>query len=284
MPQLLPPVPPIGKDGFQDPVWAKWLNALHGTVTQVVASPSSIAISAANGFSGTVSQPAGGEATITLEATTSGILKGNGQQLVPAVAGVDYLVQNETIKVTGDATGNGSVAIVLTLANNATARANLGLASMATQAASNVAVTGGSIALTGAFTPNTILGIHGTVLGDNVQTGGVGEYAEVTESSASTLTSGVALNILTLPLAAGDWDVSGVAAIVGATTSTIIGVTVNTFNKLGSSVQVFGAAGTLATPVVRVNVSTNTNVFLTAQSVFTGTATATGYLRARRVR
>jgi hypothetical protein len=113
---LLPPVPPIGKDGFQDPVWPKWLNNLHQAVTVVVGNPSAIAVASANGFSGTVDQPTGGVATITLQATTTGLLKGNGQQLVPAKAGVDYLVANQNISVTGDVTGSGSTSIALSLA------------------------------------------------------------------------------------------------------------------------------------------------------------------------
>lgn len=85
---LLPPVPPIGKDGFQDPVWPKWLNALRNSV---VYPPSSIAVATKNGFSGSVAQPPGGQAVITLETTVVGMLKGSFYNVIPAVAGVDYL-------------------------------------------------------------------------------------------------------------------------------------------------------------------------------------------------
>lgn len=228
---LLPPVPPITADGFQDPVWAKWLGTLHSTVTNVVTNPSSIAVAPANGFAGTVSQIKGGTATITLQATTEGLLKGNGQQLVPAVAGTDYLIENQNIKVTGDVTGNGTTAIALTLA---------------------------------AY---------------------IGECVEQTSPSSVTLTSGAVININTLALTPGDWDVSGVATVTGASTSTMLGISTGSdFGNLGSYTQVFGGAGTMLTPPVRINVSATTNVNLLVQSVFTGSATGTGYLRARRVR
>jgi hypothetical protein len=46
-----------------------------------------------------------------------------------------------------------------------------------------------------------------------------------------------------------------------------------------------GVVQTMQTGICRINVSANTNVFLAAQSTFSGgTLTATGYISARRVR
>jgi hypothetical protein len=224
---LLPPVPPIGKDGFKDPVWAKWLGALHSTV---VTNPSAIAVAEANGFAGAVVQPRNGVATITLLVTTTGLLKGNGKQLLPAIAGTDYLVQNQSITFTGDVTGKGSLTVPLVLASY------------------------------------------------------IGAYQEATTASSVTLVSNAVTPVLTMTLPAGDWEVSGASTITGATTLGTIGASSsnNAFGSLGSYVS--APTGATLTPTIRFNVSASANVYLLVQTTFTGVVTATGFLRARRVR
>ena len=85
----IPPVPPLTKEGFEDPVWARWLGLLRANLAAAVTS---IQIATANGFSGTVSGSA--PAILTLQVTVSGILKGNGAgAIVAATPGTDYIQQ-----------------------------------------------------------------------------------------------------------------------------------------------------------------------------------------------
>lgn len=71
-------------------------------------------------------------------------------------ASAGYLTGNQTITLSGDATGSGATSLAVTFANSATARSNLGLGTIATQAASNVAITGGT--LTGVTVTGTLHG------------------------------------------------------------------------------------------------------------------------------
>lgn len=82
----LPPVPVLTKDGFADPVWAKWLNLLN---RRLLAAVVAIQITTANGFSGTVVNSSGGT-SISLNVGPVGVLKGSGGGLVAAVSGTDY--------------------------------------------------------------------------------------------------------------------------------------------------------------------------------------------------
>ena len=276
---ILPPVPRIGKDGFQDPVWPKWLNNLHQTVTVVAAtSPSSIAVASANGFTGTVEQPPDGTATITLQTSIYGVLKGNGQQLLPAIAGTDYLVSNQLIKVSGDATASGNSLLALTLANTPAARANLGLKTMATQDSGAVSITGGNV---------VSAAIIGTATNDNAMVGVVGEYFDAT-GSATTMTSTTVYPLIALQLTAGDWDVTGVTQIVSSvigSTKTGISTSSNAFGALGSYVYYAAGDGAIGTPVARVSLAASATIYLLASTMYTtGTANGTGYIRARRAR
>ncbi len=81
-----------------------------GTVT-------SVSVVNANGFAGSVAN-AGSTPAITLQTTVNGIAKGDGAgQLVAAVEGVDFLAANQTITLSGDASGSGSTAIAVTLSS-----------------------------------------------------------------------------------------------------------------------------------------------------------------------
>lgn len=359
----IPPVPPLTKLGFEDPVWVKWLNTLRqGVSTSVTA----LAINTANGFSGTVTPSGGGGSTVTLQVTASGILKGVAGQIRSAVAGVDYvasLAVNAPLTLSGGNTigiprSSGSVdgylaatdfaafngkqpalgytplnaaANLSDLANIVTARANLSLGSMALQSSAAVAVTGGAIAnvsisgtfsgastwaglqtystgiatvtlsATGTITPSTTAGIVGTTLGDNANTGSVGEYLESTVASGSavSLVSGVIKDVTTLTLTAGDWDVWGnITLSPGATTVetvfqggvSLVANTQATYPNHGCAFLVYCANATAfpfssPTGVLRVNVAASQVVHLVVGATFTtSTNAAYGALCARRVR
>lgn len=212
---LLPPVPPITKEGFNDPVWPKWLSQLHRVATTAIT-------------------------------------------------------------LTGDAKGAGLDVVNVTLTNSAQTRINLGLGSIATQSASNVTITGGII---------SSATVHGTVIADNAATGIVGEYQEIS-SVAVAIPQKTVTNLVTLALPPGDWEVSGVVQTSGVTSITA-GVSLSSLTNgaLGSYVSGPNTMLTFSVPVVRINISAATNIYLPVSAVYTGTTcTAYGYLRARRTR
>lgn len=148
---------------------------------------------------------------------------------------------------------------------------------------------------TGAITPSTTAGIIGTTLGDSANAGSIGEVISNSATNVS-LTSGTTANVTSISLTAGDWDVSGTVRFnpAGTTTATLevagISTTTATVGGLGSFTQIqvafpAGAIQYTATPVIRINVTTTTTVYLVALATFaTSTMTADGLIRARRVR
>jgi len=101
------------------------------------------------------------------------------------------------------------------------------------------------------------------------------------------------LSIAAINLTAGDWDVSGVVQTPpGAASLTAeyvsISVSLNALGGMGMLSLWAGAASTAAmiipTPVVRINVSTTTPVYLVVNQASGGAGGAGGYMRARRVR
>jgi hypothetical protein len=161
-------------------------------------------------------------------------------------------------------------------------------------------VTAPALTMSGLITPSTTSGIKGTTLADNANAGSIGEVI-----SGSTLTvsmsNGVAANVTTMSLTAGDWDVAGQLIVNPAATTTLstlttgASTTTGAFNtvvagipnfteilQFGSSAG-FGAA--VPIPLYRLNISTTTTVYLVAQIDFNiSTLTCSGYIWARRVR
>ncbi len=145
-----------------------------------------------------------------------------------------------------------------------------------------------------AVTPSTTLGIVGTTLADNANTGVVGELLSANASGIVLANANIAIAV-TLPLSPGDWDIQGTAQLVatgGAVITNAVGglSQSGTFGGLGQNWQ-FGAtlpangALILPTPTVRFNVSTNSAVFVLVLASFSsGSVTAAGFARARRVR
>jgi len=150
---------------------------------------------------------------------------------------------------------------------------------------------------TSTITPSTTAGIVGTTLADNAQTGSVGEYLTAT-GTAVTLSAGVLSNLTSISLTAGDWDVSGDVYLVSSAgfSNAEIGVSTTsaTFvapptNGQTVAIALEGSAlfntSALAVGPARINVSTTTTVYLVVGMSFSsGTNTATGFIRARRVR
>ena len=159
-----------------------------------------------------------------------------------------------------------------------------------------------TITASSTITPSTTSGIVGTTLADNAQAGSVGEYVSATVASGSPVnlpSAGTFVNVTSISLTAGDWDVSGLMAfsIQSGTVTLVNYLTADTSTTsadggtLGSLVQTQApypntATILIAVPTYRYNFSSTTTVYLNARASFTGTATYGGYgaIRARRVR
>lgn len=138
--------------------------------------------------------------------------------------------------------------------------------------------------------------IQGVTDGSVAAAGYVGETMSATFSAVNITTSNVAQSLASITLTPGDWDVTGYVMYTVGTgaTMTIWLAGLNTVtNALPSVGNYFQSGGSLTatggasapTPVSRQNVTTNTTVFMVGQAVFSGGAvTATGFLRARRMR
>jgi len=159
---------------------------------------------------------------------------------------------------------------------------------------STYAMTTGAT-FTGAITPSTTAGIVGTTLGDNVNAGSIGEYVTATSGSVS-LTTVTNANISFITLTAGDWDVWGAfnySAAATTTTSSIQAGISSVSAGLPANPLSFFSNGTFPTnttqqhavPQQRFSLSTTTTIYLVATATFaTSTATAQGFIAARRVR
>jgi len=157
--------------------------------------------------------------------------------------------------------------------------------------AGNLTVSGAAT-FAGAVTTNGQLIAKGTATNDSAAAGYIGEYVSSTGSGVA-LTNGVAANIASLVLSAGDWDVSYVAlfagAITGTGTTTSISATSATHNYTVGSYIVSPTVPTVNsdtchTITERVS-TTGATFYFVGSMVFTaGTGTAGGKIHARRVR
>ena len=142
--------------------------------------------------------------------------------------------------------------------------------------------------------------VQGTTTNDNASAGYIGEYASSgIVSTTVSLTTATPVNLHSVSLAAGDYDIQGVGVFQTAATTSVTGTMVGISTTTGT----FGADGSYtrdnfaavvpgaiewrdsSTPVFRVSLATTTTVYLVGQSTFTvSTQTAGGVIRYRRVR
>jgi hypothetical protein len=170
----------------------------------------------------------------------------------------------------------------------------------------NNAQTGNSPTLTAAGSDTNIaltligqgtggVNTQGTRTNNNAPTGYVGEFisSSIVAGSAVSLSTGVANNITSISLTAGDWDVEGnVFFTVGGTCticyawSSLTSATTPDASLVNgkivtSGIQNFGTQ----VPFLRVCIATTTTVYLSAISTFsTSIVTVCGNIYARRVR
>jgi hypothetical protein len=151
----------------------------------------------------------------------------------------------------------------------------------------------------GSVTPPQLAGIVGTTTNNNANAGAIGEYISSQVTAGGTgLTSGVASNVTSISLTAGDWDVSGsifvnqaagttlslVQASINTTSATNQGATTGYCTYLQTTFTTSGGSG-IPVPTLRLSLSTTTTVYLVVAATFgVSTAGAGGFLRARRMR
>lgn len=143
-----------------------------------------------------------------------------------------------------------------------------------------------------------------TATNDNASAGAVGEYinSNIPFASSVAITTGVAANVTSISLTAGDWDVWFVSAFDGGATTTVnyfagsISVTSATMDLTSGRWSNITYGGTAATPFaafnasfvvgpVRFSFASTTTVFAVARASFgTSTCSAYGHLQARRRR
>jgi hypothetical protein len=159
----------------------------------------------------------------------------------------------------------------------------------------NVCFTTGCT-FTGTLTPSTTAGIVGTTTANNANAGSVGEYITAQSSASVSTPTGTLVNLISVTLTPGDWDVTGSELLncAAATASNAYGGLTTSSGTLPAwgnywQYQSSTDAGlntlTESLPYVRFNVTTNTVVYAVAgQNCPSGSPTGVGGIVAHRVR
>jgi hypothetical protein len=142
--------------------------------------------------------------------------------------------------------------------------------------------------------------LPGTDTNDDASAGNVGEIieSEILAGSAVALTTNTPVDVTSISLTAGDWDVWGnVTTANNGTTITALVAAINTVSATQptapgkgarTSVSGISTSGNCAFPAgkMRLSLASTTTVYLIGQSTFTGgtSNSAYGYIGARRVR
>lgn len=134
----------------------------------------------------------------------------------------------------------------------------------------------------------------GTTTNDNATAGNIGEFVQsiITNASGVSITSGVSVNVTSISLTAGDWDVTGNIFIVPTASTTYAGGGASTtsaslgeFSALQAATSTASVQISLPIPMLRVSIASTTTVYLVAQAAFaSGTCKGSGRIQARRVR
>lgn len=217
--------------------------------------------------------------------------------LTSATAATTYLTQtNAASTYLTQANATSTYLTITTAASTYATITNLALKAPLASPNFSGTITAVAATFTGLITPSTTIGIKGTTLADAAQAGSIGEKIPGTATGVS-LTTGIAANVTSISLTAGDWDVMGSIRFIGAGTTTIQSVfagassTTATFpasplfavDTRGSTQT--GAVVSLTIPTQSFNVSTTTTIFLVAQAGFSvSTLTADANIWARRRR
>jgi hypothetical protein len=133
---------------------------------------------------------------------------------------------------------------------------------------------------------------------DNAATGKLGEYLTAVQSTAVSITTTTATDIVSLSLTAGDWDVEGSVNFTGNTMTTVLAAlsltsatlpstpAIGGYNQIGPFISGSVSNAVLPTGALRVSLAAPATVYLEAFAIFTlaGSTSGRGALRARRAR
>jgi len=200
--------------------------------------------------------------------TTNGFVKTSGGTGALSVDTSSYLTGNQTITLSGDATGSGttSIPVTNTSVNGITYPATGALNTVPVVTSADTAVTYTATTGTGniaraaspTFTgtavfatinPTTISGnttiqrpvtIQGSSTNDSAAAGIIGETVTsvIPFASATALSTSVVKNVTSISLTAGDWDVRGIAQI------SVSSLAANTFTTITADISTTSATAT----------------------------------------
>jgi hypothetical protein len=165
-----------------------------------------------------------------------------------------------------------------------------------TSLANYLPLAGGT--LTGAVTPSQTAGVVGTTTNNNANAGAIGEYINVDHLTNVAMTTSVAINIASISLTAGDWDVEGNVQLSFSVGGSVIYASISTISAtLGGGMSGFQGfaqlnlnaasltAMILPTGPARVSIAATTPVYLVGYATFSsGTCNGQGSIFARRRR
>lgn len=256
-------------------------NTALGNFTGVSAAPSAFAVPSCSTANSALKYTSG---TGLSCGTTFALTSGNLSQFAATTSA-------QLIGVLSDETGSGSA--VFGTSPSLTTPTIAGAALSGTL--SGTPTFSGAVTFTSSITPAQAAGIIGTTTNNNAAAGSFGEYVTNTGTTVP-LTSGVSVNITSITLTAGDWDVEGTLqtnpaggtttslVILGTSTGSAAFAGLGTVTQLGSAIPA-GVSAIAPTPVFRYSLPSTQTIFLVASVNFaSSTMTGSGVIRARRVR
>ena len=148
--------------------------------------------------------------------------------------------------------------------------------------------------------PSDTAARKGVTDGSNAAAGDIGEFlsASVQVGGAIAAATGVAIDITTMVLTPGDWDLLGQVGTqaaagghiqhmqvwMGTAPATPPTVFAGAFHEVGGIATGGSEQMVLPTGRLRMNVTANTTIYLTTRITFTGACSCYGFMSARRVR
>lgn len=161
-------------------------------------------------------------------------------------------------------------------------------------------ITCNGVVITNSGTCSTVGQIPGTTTNDSATAGNVGEYISSEVTAISQPVSGTPINVTSIILQPGDWDVNGVI-VTGAAATTIVSSLAIALTVTSATIPAFpggGGRNSLSIPnlvananfginagPMRVSIAVPTTVFLVGSAGFANSTMAlTGGIYARRVR
>lgn len=194
--------------------WNTFNGKGSGTVT-------SISVASSNGFAG--SSSGGATPSLTLTTSITGVLKGNGTAISAATSGTDYSGGTSALGtgILKSTTSTGALTIATaadfptlnqnTSGNAATVTTNANMTGDVTSVG-NVTTAAATQANIATLSKSAGVAVHGTNTNDSASAGYLGEFASVNSPTGGTATpgaTGVYVNVASMSLTAGDWDVWG---------------------------------------------------------------------------